>query len=311
MCGGTRSLNVRRISKAGLSPRVRGNPYLDRSQPPNRRSIPACAGEPLQCRPPGRCGRVYPRVCGGTLPPRPWTPDCCGLSPRVRGNRRPGCEQADPEGSIPACAGEPGPVRNASSPVKVYPRVCGGTWTLSPIVRGRGGLSPRVRGNRRSGQWRGQSRRSIPACAGEPRGHCGTPAGPAVYPRVCGGTDDGRPVYQTLDGLSPRVRGNLIRRGAALSAPGSIPACAGEPRARAGSRQCRPGSIPACAGEPTAGSSAAKRQKVYPRVCGGTAAAQRAGYIACGLSPRVRGNLVAEDEGNGKARSIPACAGEP
>ena len=49
-------------------------------------------------------------------------------------------------------------------------------------------------------------------------------------------------------------------------------------------------------------------RQVYPRVCGGTAAAAAA---AEGLSPRVRGN---PGYGRGEARerrSIPACAGEP
>ena len=50
-------------------------------------------------------------------------------------------------------------------------------------------------------------------------------------------------------GLSPRVRGNPPPHASALATPGSIPACAGEPRLLA------PGCIP---------------HRVYPRVCGGT-----------------------------------------
>ena len=70
-----------------------------------------------------------------------------GLSPRVRGNPRPGAQVAGIIGSIPACAGEPSdtlPVRRFQW---VYPRVCGGTGTCrlaGVVVRG---LSPRVRGN--------------------------------------------------------------------------------------------------------------------------------------------------------------------
>ena len=51
-----------------------------------RRSIPACAGEPLPGgqarRPPG----VYPRVCGGTHDIATPMAGLNGLSPRVRGN---------------------------------------------------------------------------------------------------------------------------------------------------------------------------------------------------------------------------------
>ena len=50
-------------------------------------------------------------------------------------------------------------------------------------------------------------------------------------------------------GLSPRVRGNLIRLDGHAVVRGSIPACAGEPRRAY------------CAIIPNA---------VYPRVCGGT-----------------------------------------
>ena len=51
--------------------------------------------------------RVYPRVCGGTVRLRR-RPHCdWGLSPRVRGNRRPVRVDVVREGSIPACAGEP------------------------------------------------------------------------------------------------------------------------------------------------------------------------------------------------------------
>ena len=87
--------------------------------------------------------------------------------------------------------------------------MCGGTplrriaWSV--IV----GLSPRVRGNRAQTARIPPPPGSIPACAGEPC--CEIPArrGPAVYPRVCGGTK--MPSYILLDdtGLSPRVRGNL------------------------------------------------------------------------------------------------------
>ena len=49
--------------------------------------------------------------------------------------------------SIPACAGEPicaGPIPTGAG---VYPRVCGGTNLRWADTNGRGGLSPRVRGN--------------------------------------------------------------------------------------------------------------------------------------------------------------------
>ena len=72
------------------------------------------------------------------------------------------------DGSIPACAGEPGlwtctPYRHT-----VYPRVCGGTSANRSMSRLALGLSPRVRGNHDLTGNAVQSIRSIPACAGEP-----------------------------------------------------------------------------------------------------------------------------------------------
>ena len=70
------------------------------------------------------------------------------------------------------------------------------------------GLSPRVRGNPDEVVARLGGRGSIPACAGEPR--LGPPglAVPAVYPRVCGGTNGSKGAKHPVEGLSPRVRGN-------------------------------------------------------------------------------------------------------
>ena len=100
-----------------------------------------------------------------------------------------------------------------------------------------------------------------------------------------------------------------------------------------------PGSIPACAGEPAASRTRSGMPSFYPRVCGGTSLwdadtggyrglsprvrgnrtcvpAPRSSNSLCsagepGLSPRVRGNRTREVLQGGTTRSIPACAGEP
>ena len=77
---------------------------------------------------------------------------------------------------------------NCLAPIKVYPRVCGGTRNSLPLALTTLGLSPRVRGNLAFMAHLGGKTRSIPACAGEPH-HGRRPAGKGgVYPRVCGGT---------------------------------------------------------------------------------------------------------------------------
>ena len=71
--------------------------------------------------------------------------------------------------SIPACAGEPFRGREIERKAQVYPRLCGGTPGKAGIPRITLGLSPPVRWNRSSRFDIATSRRSIPACAGEPR----------------------------------------------------------------------------------------------------------------------------------------------
>ena len=152
-------------------------------------------------------------------------------------------------------------------------------------------------------------------------------------------------------GLSPRVRGNLNAGISGYPEPGSIPACAGEPRwpgrylvlAEVYPRVCggtsysrdidslrgglsprvrgnllqpaltlsHPGSIPACAGEPPTGTWSRFHDRVYPRVCGGTITGAVFAAPAKGLSPRVRGNHNRRGLCGPGQGSIPACAGEP
>ena len=172
---------------------------------------------------------VYPRVCGGTAFVDLYTIREVRLSPRVRGNRWRATEDWRGRRSIPACAGEPPSPTAVNVKVRVYPRVCGGTSSMNSTAPGGIGLSPRVRGNPLRARDPGADPRSIPACAGEPWRRI--PSAPIswVYPRVCGGTSVAFRDY-TLDfGLSPRVRGNHVKRHCAPPCEGSIPACAGEP----------------------------------------------------------------------------------
>ena len=208
----------------------------------------------------------------------------------MRGNQRERNADRDRQGSIPACAGEPARGRTGSEVSAVYPRVCGGTGCIMRMTADEWGLSPRVRGNRCLGICARVGVGSIPACAGEPP-WVELSRGPGrVYPRVCGGTGRSVNHFSLAQGLSPRVRGNLRAMADTSNEYGSIPACAGEPRA------------------PTPPTG---KGRVYPRVCGGTQRATLSPTPRCGLSPRVRGNLPESDVWSRLGRSIPACAGEP
>ena len=110
------------------------------------------------------------------------------------------------------------------------------------------GLSPRVRGSRKSGSMRARVVRSIPACAGEPKEVRRGAGLHMVYPRVCGGAEVHGHEEDIDGGLSPRVRGSPDQDAEVQDSQGSIPACAGEPDTKSAIRAT---------------------PQVYPRVCGG------------------------------------------
>ena len=169
VCGGTAPSIVFRCSCDGLSPRVRGNRCGYESEARRLRSIPACAGEPLEPKGLSNTREVYPRVCGGTAIPNLRTISPHGLSPRVRGNPFKLRLFNESDRSIPACAGEPSSMPSWASRMRVYPRVCGGTQRPIEDTQRRNGLSPRVRGNPIASSAAVVSPGSIPACAGEPQ----------------------------------------------------------------------------------------------------------------------------------------------
>ena len=274
----------------GLSPRGRGNPGRASSCRQCAGSIPAWAGEPRRTRRGKRSAGVYPRVGGGTRGRALSAIDAQGLSPRGRGNPDAGGAAARSGRSIPARAGEPRARDGSPGGTEVYPRVGGGTPTSTPEVRSVSGLSPRGRGNRDRGRVQRETAGSIPAWAGEPRSLPRWIPRVWVYPRVGGGTQVERRIVRVRGGLSPRGRGNLPRHQCGRPGGGSIPAWAGEPQ--------RGLSVPYPAG-------------VYPRVGGGTVRAQMMQESSGGLSPRGRGNPSSPRPGAGRARSIPAWAGEP
>ena len=85
VCGGTPAQPPRKGDTIGLSPRMRGNHHVAEYNIGGKRSIPAYAGEPRLRSTAPACGRVYPRVCGGTPICTGPSAAACGLSPHTRG----------------------------------------------------------------------------------------------------------------------------------------------------------------------------------------------------------------------------------
>ncbi len=187
---------------------MRGNLLFAAITGRHHRSIPASAGEPCTTEPLRSTKPVYPRECGGTFHGIAGLSLIMGLSPRVRGNHKEEGMIMYHCGSIPASAGEPPPGPCAARRCGVYPRECGGTSRNSRQAAQPSGLSPRVRGNPYLDSTGSTTMRSIPASAGEPT-HCRILwRARRVYPRECGGTQRQWVCPRTVQGLSPRVRGN-------------------------------------------------------------------------------------------------------
>ena len=273
----------------GLSPRLRGNAVHRLRSAFLSGSIPALAGE--RERMISHCGTpwVYPRACGGTAINGLGSRLRPGLSPRLRGNAIRYFGQRHKYGSIPALAGERSACPSSARQRRVYPRACGGTEKIASRSTRLLGLSPRLRGNAGNPVGRSRSRGSIPALAGERRMTECLLRIKRVYPRACGGTAFSSRLRSSSLGLSPRLRGNALLSDLALWGFGSIPALAGErPNGRAISVAIR----------------------VYPRACGGTWVRYSRRDRYRGLSPRLRGNGIADVSTAVFTGSIPALAGE-
>ena len=189
VCGGSLERLHLGAERRGTSPRVRGKrPHVNAGRR-TQRYIPACAGEAVQIRKEIFLVQVHPRVCGGSrlggLVPRLFD----GTSPRVRGKPGMKTRRATTLRYIPACAGEARGLRYRNRPVRVHPRVCGGSAGRQRRPDQARGTSPRVRGKRARVMIRMLYEGYIPACAGEAAADVRAVPGRQVHPRVCGGSE--------------------------------------------------------------------------------------------------------------------------
>ena len=235
------------VPRTGLSPRVRGIRYS--AGRPDRLvwSIPACTGNPSWGTPRKRRLRVYPRVYGESYVLRHRQLLPYGLSPRVRGILKASSNPGDVVRSIPACTGNPRCPAPQRLSTRVYPRVYGESRVRAVLHPPGLGLSPRVRGIRPTEDRLPATSRSIPACTGNPLDRRTESVLQSVYPRVYGESVAGGVGACFGAGLSPRVRG--------IRSSSCWPSTA-------------PGSIPACTGNPAPDGLAERSEEVYPRVYG-------------------------------------------
>ena len=193
----------------GRSPRARGNPSSPAAPGPGRWSIPASAGKPAprssHPAPPG----VDPRERGETELRDSKSRREEGRSPRARGNPAEADSGELVEGSIPASAGKPGSLAGGDDRRRVDPRERGETSAPAGRTPFGSGRSPRARGNQAAARERPGGRGSIPASAGKPRRVRRSAELWQVDPRERGETVVVATAGGTLNGRSPRARGNL------------------------------------------------------------------------------------------------------
>ena len=189
---------------------------------------------------------------------------------------------------IPARAGNSLRVPSTYGGKAVHPRACGELPLRRVVVMAPGGSSPRVRGTRLRFPRRYQSRRFIPARAGNSFAHEQGMAPQTVHPRACGELLVEMTMTLPPGGSSPRVRGTLIAPAGKSERDRFIPARAGN-SARAPVRD--------------------GRHAVHPRACGELNCHATPDPIVNGSSPRVRGTPSPGVRGEQLRRFIPARAG--
>ena len=211
----------------GSSPRARGTlVYLPIPQP-DRRVIPACAGNTATAVTAATNNAGHPRVRGEHLMDDMRGEFRNGSSPRARGTPARPKRHTEGRRVIPACAGNTsGHVPGADCRAG-HPRVRGEHEVQSQSVKPSAGSSPRARGTLRAPLLQQERQRVIPACAGNTPGPpIRTRPGPG-HPRVRGEHAATCTDLPCSCGSSPRARGTLLSCVVADCCQRVIPACAG------------------------------------------------------------------------------------
>ena len=212
-----------------------------------------------------------------------------GSPPRVRGKRqvRRGVHR---EGRItPACAGKTVAMRSAFVGCTDHPRVCGENRLYQRQIVRNDGSPPRVRGKQRMEGHILQSGRITPACAGKTALPCICISAHSDHPRVCGENFFNSPLWYSIIGSPPRVRGK----------PSFQP-----------DRHPRRRITPACAGKTAIESSTSRLSADHPRVCGENSSPTVPTVATSGSPPRVRGKQFPASLCTSLPRITPACAGK-
>ena len=146
-----------------------------------------------------------------------------------------------------------------------------------------------MRGKPRTDQQERHCRRIIPAHAGQTLLPVRRPRRQPDHPRACGANSLVTCVFCWTNGSSPRMRGKQGGRRKLERELRIIPAHAGQTRLLARPHGARPD---------------------HPRACGANVEVSRLVNVTSGSSPRMRGKLIRNLDGDHRVRIIPAHAGQ-
>ena len=272
----------------GPSPHARGTLRSAEDRALQPRSIPACAGNTSVSWTPTHVSAVHPRMRGEHWRRANSACPFTGPSPHARGTLSQHHADRPLHRSIPACAGNTRSRARNSAIKAVHPRMRG---EHTPVVHVAGvgtGPSPHARGTLLRCARRLRKARSIPACAGNTFSAARRSNAITVHPRMRGEHGVAFRMLRGVGGPSPHARGT--RR-----------------RVRAGLAQAR--SIPACAGNTSAPAGSFSTKAVHPRMRGEHRIRARGDTPNAGPSPHARGTPFRQGVLAVVVRSIPACAG--
>ena len=190
---------------------------------------------------------------------------------------------------IPAHAGQTSTLGMTVVRPSDHPRACGANFATLVGSQLQNGSSPRMRGKRRFSRSTRRDGRIIPAHAGQTVcGACSTSVA-TDHPRACGANGKISSKTMVRTGSSPRMRGKLT-------------ADAGDTHSRR--------IIPAHAGQTDLDKFYGDVNADHPRACGANPCRPPIRWMNTGSSPRMRGKLGHRHRRYGRARIIPAHAGQ-
>ena len=170
----------------------------------------------------------HPRACGANFATLVGSQLQNGSSPRMRGKRPHQPRQHQRRRIIPAHAGQTAWIITRPIRVSDHPRACGANRGMGMSRSSLFGSSPRMRGKRVDTPLRAESRRIIPAHAGQTTPTPCPAAKASDHPRACGANIMVNSYDHTNNGSSPRMRGKPVGGLPALHQHRIIPAHAGQ-----------------------------------------------------------------------------------